>query len=173
MASPRTEMSLFSALFHFLSILPGEWMQKLYQMTYYKVNGSYFCISFIIILYPLKVITFFFLFLKKKIAENTERRRKRASEQLRADLTTGKARGEKRVYIEFPLDTDHANHFLGQVSVFVKGQNKSMGITQPLNFVREYTKQNESWSKQNSAFGFQVAGISQRIDPRIVEKYKL
>ena len=62
MASPRTEMSLFSALFHFLSILPGEWMQKLYQMTYYKVNGSYFCISFIIILYPLKVITFFFLF---------------------------------------------------------------------------------------------------------------
>jgi len=33
-----------------------------------------------------------------------------------------------------------------------------------------YTKQNNSSSKQNSAFGLQVAGISQRIDPRIVER---
>ena len=48
--------------------------------------------------------------------------------------------------------------------------NKWRGITQPLHFVTEYTKQNESWSKQISAFGLQVAGISQRIDPRIVER---
>ena len=75
-----------------------------------------------------------------KISENTERRRKRASEQLRADLSTGKARGDRRLYIEFPRDSDHANYFLGQVWLF----NKWRGITQPLNFVTEYTKQNES-----------------------------
>ncbi|PFX22793.1 hypothetical protein AWC38_SpisGene12689 [Stylophora pistillata] len=63
-----------------------------------------------------------------QITENIERR-KRASEQLRADPATGKARGERRAYIEFPRDSDHSTHFLGQ-----------------------------------------VAEISQRIDPRIVEK---
>ena len=49
---------------------------------------------------------------------------------------------------------------------------KSGGVSPDylLHFVREYTKQNQSWSKQNSTFGFQVAGISQRIDSRTVEK---
>ncbi|KAK3722871.1 hypothetical protein QZH41_020459, partial [Actinostola sp. cb2023] len=64
-----------------------------------------------------------------KITENTEKRRKRASERLRADLENNKAKGGKRVYIEFPRESDHTKHFLGQ-----------------------------------------VAGISQRIDARIVDK---
>ena len=63
-------------------------------------------------------------------------------------------RGPHPVFGSDTLHTDHANHFLGQVSLFVKGQNKWKGITRPLHFVREYTKQNESWSKQNSALGF-------------------
>ena len=36
--------------------------------------------------------------------------------------------------------SDHANHFLGQVCLFVKGQNKCRGISRPLHFVKEYKK---------------------------------
>ena len=50
---------------------------------------------------------------------------------------------EKRVYIEFPRDSDHANHFLGQVCLFVKGQNKCRGISRPLHFVKEYKKKSK------------------------------
>jgi len=56
------------------------------------------------------ICLYFFSFCVK-ISENTEKRRKRASEQLRDDITNGKARGEKRVYIEFPRDSYHADHF--------------------------------------------------------------
>jgi len=78
--------------------------------------------SFIGIFYHLREITILFTcFLSlQKISENTERRRKRASEQLRAHLSTGKARGERRLYIEFSRDSDHSNHFVGQVWLFNK-----------------------------------------------------
>ena len=107
-------------------------------------------------IYPVKVITFFLLFyLSLQRSQKTRREEEKGTaEQLRADLTTGKARGGKQVYIEFPRDSDHANHFLGQVCLFVKGQNKRRGITRPLYFVREYTKQNESWSKEFLLLGF-------------------
>lgn len=74
-------MSLFSILFHFLSILLGEWLQKLdhnisqWQPFLHKVHNYHLSREG-------NQIFFFFAFLSffTKISENTERKRKRASE---------------------------------------------------------------------------------------------
>lgn len=140
------EMSIFSILFHFLSVLLGECLQKLdrniiqWQPFLHKIHNYHLSREGDHIF-----LLFFSFFIK--VLENTERRRKKASEQLRTCVKTVKARGEKRVYIEFPRDSDHANHFLGQVCLFVKGQNKC-GVSPDryilLKNIKKKKNQNES-----------------------------
>lgn len=121
----------------------------------------------------MKVIRFFFLLFYLSLQRSQKTRREEEKGPLsNSGLTLLlERRGGKSGYTSnFHGIPTTLIIFLGQVCLFIKGQNKRRGITRPLYFVREYTKQNESWSNQNSPFGFQVAGISQRIDPRIVEK---
>ena len=85
--------------------------------------------------------------------------------QQKKQLATGKARGQRRVYIEFPRDCDHTNHFSGQVSYVCNGAKNVVGNKPPVHFRKGL---NPVFIKLS--FLSQVAELSQRIDPRIVEK---
>ncbi|KAK3725275.1 hypothetical protein QZH41_010110, partial [Actinostola sp. cb2023] len=103
-----------------------------------------------------------------KITENTEKRRKRASERLRADLENNKAKGEKRVYIEFPRESDHTKHFLGQVFVktnmeykvvasFVTQTETTAAIKEALTVIKNW---NPEWSPKHFMVDYAIEEIS-------------
>ncbi|KAL9954894.1 hypothetical protein ACROYT_G042479 [Oculina patagonica] len=50
-----------------------------------------------------------------KIDKNTMSRRRLSSARLRAALKKGTANPERRIYIEFPSNSDHQNHLVGEV----------------------------------------------------------
>ncbi|XP_031551338.1 uncharacterized protein LOC116288650 [Actinia tenebrosa] len=56
------------------------------------------------------------LVMMNNIDKNTERGKRSVSEKLRKDIEKGCAKGETRIYIEFPKMTDHQGHPTGEAS---------------------------------------------------------
>ena len=50
-----------------------------------------------------------------QIEKDTKHEREKASKRLRKDVGKGEVRSERRIYIEFPSQEDHAHHLMGEV----------------------------------------------------------
>ena len=67
---------------------------------------------------------------RMKWGNNLEKKKNQQKKQ----PATGKARGQRRVYIEFPRDCDHTNHFSGQVSYVCNRAKNVVGNKPPVHF---------------------------------------
>jgi len=57
-----------------------------------------------------------------QIEKDSKHERSKASKRLREDMAKGNVTSERRIYIEFPTQKDHAHHLIGEGS----------GLSQPV-----------------------------------------
>jgi hypothetical protein len=55
-----------------------------------------------------------------QIEQDSKKRRQTASSNLRVALQKGEAEPERRIYVDFPSLSEHANHITGEVQLHVK-----------------------------------------------------
>ena len=73
---------------------------------------------------------------EKELAEWSEKTTLKKKNQQKKQLATGKARGQRQVYIEFTRECDHTNHFSGQVSYVCIRAKNVVGNRPPVHFPR-------------------------------------
>ena len=108
-----------------------------------------------------------------QITINTAKRRKTASKKLRQALDSGSAgNGERRVYLQLPLATDHHNHATGEVRLF--GLSSFFFFSLSPNPVCRSSKHSNRLSSHLQILEYfsQAAGFLQRMDGRLCDQMR-